>query len=63
MILFHSGSATWSKRSPPSEPENVLKEKANVMLSYFLILKKGQMQDRRLPNLIKLRKRRSLPCR
>ena len=58
-IIFYSGSAGAIKGgSLPGEPEYVLKDDANIMLSYFLISEKNQDQHRRIPKIMEGRKKK-----
>lgn len=56
MIIYYSGSCGLCRRKPNAEPEDILKEQANVMLSYYLITTGGQDQDKRWPAIVKARR-------
>lgn len=55
MILFYSGSGGATRDGKTIlEPEDVL-DNANIMLSYYLILKEWQLQHQRIENLSRAR--------
>lgn len=57
MRIYYSGSAGIVKgKRLVAEPEVVLKDKANVMLSFALISGKDQDQHRRWPTILAARK-------
>lgn len=57
--MYYSGSAGAIKgRKLVAEPELVLGDKANIMLSYHLITKKQQDQHLRWPEIKRVRKQR-----
>lgn len=59
MILYYSGSGGLLKgRGPIAEPEGVLKDRATIMLSFYLISTGQQNQDKRFPLIHKARRRR-----
>lgn len=59
MIIYYSGSCGVSAgRGLVAEPEIVLGDKANIMLSYGLLCKKRQDQHKRLPLIREARKRK-----
>ncbi len=62
MIIYYSGSCCTHvpslEQAHPGEPETVLGDNANVMLSYFLITNQGVKQHQRWPKILNERKRR-----
>jgi hypothetical protein len=53
VVLYYSGSCGSSKGAGlVSEPEDVLRERAAIMLSYYLITNREQEQDKRMPRLV-----------
>jgi len=61
VIIFYSGSCGITKgvKRPRvySEPETILRERANVMLSYYLITTDGQDQHERFPLIAAARRK------
>ena len=58
MILFYSGSAGYLAGAiSAGEPEDLWQEKANIMLSHYLIATESQDQGKRFKRIRKLRKR------
>ncbi len=57
MIIYYSGSnAHTVKGKVHDEPEQILKDRANIMLSYYLIRTDGQKQHLRFPKVVKARR-------
>lgn len=57
-ILYYSGSAGFLTGGiPAGEPEVVLGDDANIMLSYHLITIKKQDQHSRFPQILKAREK------
>lgn len=57
MMIFYSGSAG-HKGDERNEPEHVLKDEANIMLSYWLITARQQEQHWRFPSILTARQQR-----
>lgn len=53
MILYYSGSLGDAK----NEPEDILRDNANIMLSYWLISVRQQGQHIRFPKVLKARQK------
>ncbi len=59
MIIYYSGSCgALPGKILAGEPETILRERANVMMSFCLIKNKQQEQNIRFPLLVKCRRKK-----